>query len=90
MNSLSIDCLASQGNHLPAWITSNDVVGTNGIIPERSENEALYGTDTLSNYTARLSFDYFEEDFSGTYTCISGKSNAFAEIYVTTGKLLYK
>ena len=85
--ALSVDCLATQGNHMPMWVTSNTAVaGDNGVVRERDSDEALsYGVDTLSNYVARLSFDVMMEEFAGTYFCISGISGQFAEIYITTG-----
>lgn len=85
--ALSVDCLATQGNHLPMWVTSNTVVGgDNGVIRERDSNETLsYGVDALSNYIARLSFDIIMEEYAGTYFCVSGISGQFAEIYITTG-----
>lgn len=90
--ALSVDCLATQGDHRPMWVTSNTVVGgDSGVIRERDSDESLsYGVETLSNYVARLSFDIIMEEFAGTYICVSGISGQFAEIYITTGKSLNK
>ena len=83
-NSLYIDCMASQGDHKPRWLTSNPIVGMNSTtVPALGLG---YGTEALSDYVTRLSFDYFDFSFEGVYTCQSGVSNEFAETYITYGK----
>lgn len=82
-NSLYIDCVASQGNHEPMWITLNPTVGgTTGII---SVINGSYGVQMLSDYMARLYFSYFDQEYIGVYRCLSAKSGKFAEIFITTG-----
>ena len=100
---LSIDCLASQGDHLPFWFTTNIMLGgDDGIIQEEGQNGS-YGQEILSNYVARLSFqdndyyeyyDYYYEYFSdgqfeGTYQCVSAKSGLSQEFYFTTGTYIF-
>ena len=83
-NSLYVDCLASQGNHEPVWTTFNPIVGgATGTIAVG----VGYRVEMLSDYMARLSFEYFDPAFTGIYKCLSGRSNAFAEIFITTGIL---
>lgn len=98
---LSIDCLASQNDHLPFWVTTNTMLGGDeGVVLEESRNGS-YGQEILSNYVARLSFqsnDYYEYyeyyyeytyfsdgQFEGTYRCVSAKSGLSQEFYLTTG-----
>ena len=81
-DSLYVDCMASQGDHLPEWITFNSLVGeASGVISE----EDGYGAEMLSNYVARLYFEYFEPSFADKYTCISRSSEEFVEVFITTG-----
>ena len=83
-NSLYVDCLASQGNHKPVWTTFNPIVG--GVTGTIAVGDG-YRVEMLSDYMARLSFEYFDPAFTGIYKCLSGRSNAFAEIFITTGIL---
>ena len=87
LNSLYIDCMASQGDHRPVWTTSNPIVGgSTMVIPAVGLG---FGTEALSEYVSRLSFDYFDSAFEGVYSCQSGLSNEFAEIYITQSVFLH-
>ena len=82
---LAVDCLASQGNNQPVWITTNSLIGgNNGIVDELSQ-ALIYGQDVLSSYVARLTFTHMDDQFAGTYTCVSEASGLFQTFYLTTG-----
>ena len=86
-DTLYVDCMASQGDHEPVWVTDNPIVrGDTNIIPAESEDS--YEARALSDYVTRLSFEYFDPHFEGVYMCLSGRSNAFVEIYITRGEFL--
>lgn len=82
-NSLYVDCDASQGNHQPMWVTLNPSVGgPTGIISAGNDS---FGVEILSDYMARLFFNYFDPTFEGVYRCLSAQSGNFVEIFITTG-----
>ena len=86
-SSLSLDCLASQGNHNPMWFTSNTVVGDeNGLVMQKNNGDIFSnGMEVVSNYVARLSFDIIMEAITGTYSCVSAISGELVEVFITTG-----
>ena len=64
------------------WVTTNPLVGgATGVISMGD----VYRAEMISDYIARLSFERFENAFSGVYMCISLKSSEFVEIVITDG-----
>lgn len=87
--SLVVDCLASQGNNQPVWITTNSLTGgKSGRVDELSQT-LIYGQEILSNYVARLTFVIMNDQFTGAYTCVSEASGLFQTFYLTTGVHVY-
>ena len=83
IDSLFIDCVASQGDHEPMWFTANSSEAE--ALPVDGENGV--GVEMISNYAARLSVVYLQPEYAGLYLCKSGRSNAFVEAFVTTGRM---
>lgn len=86
---LVVDCLASQGNNQPVWITTNSLIGGNDGVVEELSQTWIYGQEVLSNYVARLTFINMDDQYTGTYTCISEASGLFQTFHLTTGSHEY-
>ena len=82
---LMIRCSASQGYERPVWTTDNQIVGgEGGVIPEEGET---FRQTILSNYTAGFFIESISAAANGMYSCVSQTSGAFAQFYLTVGKL---